>query len=72
MRAGHKSSAMRMLTRVEEMLTLGENVDLSTLNQLCMSLKEKLEEIKVLDGKILSLVKDCHKLTLESEIGYYD
>ena len=46
------------MTRVEEMLSLGESLDLSKLNQLRMSLREKLEEIKVLDSEILSLVKD--------------
>ncbi len=57
-RAGHKSSATKMMTRVEEMLASGESLDLSKLNQLRMSLREKLEEIKVLDSEILSLVKD--------------
>ena len=57
-RAGHKSSATRMMTRVKEMLASEESLDLSKLNQLRMSLKEKLEEIKVLDGEILSPVKD--------------
>ena len=58
MRAGHKSSATKMMTRVEEMLSSGESLDPSKLNQLRMSLREKLEEIKVLDGEILSFVKD--------------
>ena len=57
-RAGHKSSATKMTTRVEEMLLSGESIKLSKLNQLRMSLRKKLEEIKVLASKILSLVKD--------------
>ena len=57
-RAGHKSSATKMMTRVEEMLSSGESLDPSKLNQLRMSLREKLEEIKVVDGEILSLIKD--------------
>ena len=47
-----------MMTRVEEMLSSGESLDLSKLNQLRKSVHEKLEEIKVLDSEILSLVKD--------------
>ena len=35
--------------KVEEMLASGESLDLSKLNQLHMSLEEKLEEIKVRD-----------------------
>ena len=51
-RAGHTSSATKMMTRVEEMLALGESLDPSKLNELRMSLHEKLE----ID--ILSLVND--------------
>ena len=57
-RAGHKSSTIKMMTRVEEIMSSGESLDPSKLNQLRMSLREKLEEIKVVDGEILSLVKD--------------
>ena len=57
-RAGHESSATKTMTRVEEMLSSGESLDPSKLNQLRISLREKLEEIKVLDSEILSLVKD--------------
>ena len=39
------------------------------LNQLSMSLKEKLEEIKLLDAEILTLVGDDE---LEDEIGRAD
>ena len=65
-RAGHKSSATE---RVGEMLASGESLDLAKLNQLRMSLKEKLEEVKVLDGEILSLVKDDE---VDDEIGQAD
>ena len=49
---------MRMITRVEDMLASEDVLDHSKLNQLAMSLKEKLEEIKVLDSEILTLVDD--------------
>ena len=68
-RGGHKSSATRMITRVEEMLAAGGNLDLSKLNQLGMSIKEKLEEIKVLDCDVLALVGDTE---LDDEIAQAD
>ena len=57
-RAGHRSSTTRMITRVEEMLASGGSLDLSKLEQLNMSLKEKLHEIKILDSEIVTLVGD--------------
>ena len=51
------------------MLDSGEPLDPSKLNQLRMSLKEKLEEIKVLDGEILSLVGDKE---VDNEIAQAD
>lgn len=57
-RAGHKASITKMITRVEEMLASGDPLDPLKLNQLRMSLKEKLQEVKAMDGEILSLVED--------------
>ena len=68
-RAGHKSSATRMVSKVEDILSSAGTTDTSKLSQLNMSLKEKLEEIKVLDGEILSLVADGD---LENEIAQAD
>jgi len=68
-RAGHKASATRMMRAVDEVLTAGEDLDQARLNQLGMSLKEKLEEIKVLDNEILSLVADDE---LDDEISQAD
>lgn len=68
-RGGHKASATRMITRVEEMLASEETLDRPKLNQLGMSLKEKLGEIKVLDAEILTLVGDDE---LEDEISQAD
>lgn len=68
-RGGHKASATRMISRVEEMLASGEDLDRPLLNQLGMSLKEKQEEIKVLDSEILSLIGDDR---LEDEIAQAD
>ena len=66
MRGGHKSSATKMTSRVEEMLDK-ENIDHSKLNQLGMRLQEKLEEIKVLDAEILALsrMKTLRKRSLK-------
>ena len=43
--------------------------DISKLNQLGMSLKEKLQEVKVFDGEIPTLVKDDE---LDDEIAQAD
>ena len=44
-RAGHKSSATKMITKAEELLAASGLLDLNKLDQIGMSLKEKLEEI---------------------------
>ena len=64
-RAGHKVSATRMLTQINALLA-DESPDLSKLSQLKLSLQEKLETIKLLDGEMLGLV-DEGDLTLEIE-----
>lgn len=55
-RAGHKGSTTRMITKVEELPSGAEAPDPLTLKQLGMSLREKLEVIKTLDGEILEHV----------------
>lgn len=65
-RGGHKASATRLLTKVEEMVGAAEPADPFKLSQLGMSIKEKLEDIKVLDAEILTLVSEDE---LEGEIA---
>ena len=55
-RRGHKSSAMRIMTRVTEMLASPDALDKPKLSQLERSLKEKLQEIKAMDAEILKFV----------------
>lgn len=57
-RGGHKASATKMITKAEELLSKPEAPDPLALKQLGMSLREKLEVIKTLDGEILELVKE--------------
>ena len=68
-RGGHKASATRMMSRADELMASEGAPDVSKLNQLGMSLKEKLQEIKVFDSEILALVKDDE---LEDEIAQAD
>ena len=49
------ASATQMMSGVDEIMA-GPNIP--KLNELGMSLKEKLEEVKVFDSEILALVKD--------------
>ncbi len=58
-RGGHKSSAKKMMSTVEELLAGDDPPDPSRLTQLGMSLKEKLEVIKTLDSEILDLVTEA-------------
>lgn len=51
-RGGHKASATRMVTRVEELLKAKGTLDPSKLNQLDMSLREKL------DAEVLGLTTE--------------
>ena len=66
-RGGHKASATRMMSRVDEIMAAAGDPDIATLNQLGMSLKEKLQEIKVFDSEILALDEE-----LEEEIAQAD
>ena len=57
-RGGHKASVTRMMLRADELMAYEGAPDVFKLNQLGMSLKEKLQEVKVFDSEILTLVKD--------------
>ena len=54
-RAGHKASATRNIGRAEELLS-EEYPDDSTLICIKMSLQEKLDTLKNLDGEIVNLL----------------
>ena len=57
------------MSRVDEIMAAEGGPDIPMLNQLGMSLKEKLQEVKVCDSEILALVKDEE---LEDEIAQAD
>ena len=57
-RAGHKGSTTKMIAQVEELLAGTDAPDPLALKQLGMSLREKLDVIKTLDGEILDLVEE--------------
>ena len=62
-RAGHKASATRMLTNVNELLSTlepGPTTDTSKLTQLKLSLQEKLETLRQPDSEILDLTEEDH------------
>ena len=56
-RAGHRASATRTLTKVNEALT-AETSDESKLLQLKLTLEEKLGTLKLLDGEIIDLIEE--------------
>jgi len=56
-RAGHRASATRMITQTETLLS-EETPNVVKLSQSKLSLQEKLETIKVLDGEMLELMED--------------
>lgn len=56
-RAGHKASATRNITRAETLLA-EDHPDVSTLTQIKMSLREKLDTLRQLDGEIVNLLDD--------------
>ena len=61
--AGHKVSATRMLTNVNELLSTlepGPTTDTSKLTQLKLSLQEKLKILRQLDSEILDLTEEDH------------
>ena len=65
--AGHKASATRMLNEIDGLLAK-EMSDVLKLSQLKLSLKEKLETLKLLGVEILELTKDDNLIT-EIEAG---
>ena len=67
-RAGHRGSATRMMNLADDFLA-AHIVDKARLAQLKLSLEEKLEILKQLDGAILDLTKEDH---LEDEIQAAD
>ena len=55
-RAGHKASATKTICHIEEGLT-SDTPDKSRLSLLRLTLKEKFETIKALDGEIIDLIE---------------
>ena len=56
-RAGHKASASRLVKKVDELLA-GDSPSTSKLVQVKLSLMEKLNVLKQLDGEILELIEE--------------
>ena len=56
-RAGHRASATRMVNKARELLA-EDAPDVAKLSQLRLSLQEKLDVLKQLDGEILDLVDE--------------
>ena len=56
-RAGHRSSATKMITRSEKLLA-EDSPDVPRLLQLKLSLTEKLDTLKKLDSEILDMVEE--------------
>ena len=59
-RAGHRGSVTKMLRQVEELMAAldpGARVDTAKLSRLKLSLHEKLDTLKLLDGEILDLIE---------------
>lgn len=65
-RAGHRGSVSRMVKKSEELLA-AEHPDITTLSQLRLSLKEKLEVLSKLDSEILYLIDEEAGITEEIE-----
>ena len=57
-RAGHRSSATRIMNQLAEGSATEEGLTLDRLQQCKLSLKEKLETLKTLDQEILMLIED--------------
>ena len=67
-RAGHRGSTTRMLREVDELLA-ADTLDKARLAQLKLSLQEKLDTLKQIDGEILELTEEGD---LENEIQQAD
>ena len=57
-RAGHRSSAMRLMNQLEEASAATGGPALERLLQWKLSLNDKLQKLKSLDNEILALVND--------------
>ena len=68
-RAGHRSSATRMINQLETDRTSDEGLTLIRLQQCKLMLQEKLQTLNTLDQEILTLVEDS---ALEEEIEQAD
>ena len=68
-RAGHKASATKLLHQING-ATTAPSPDTANLRSLRMSLTEKIETLKLLDGEIVDLIDD--KGALASEIEQAD
>lgn len=56
-RAGHKGSATRMMSKVDNLMA-EDTPDPAILSRLKLSLNEKLDVLKQLDGEILALIEE--------------
>ena len=56
-RAGHRGSATKAIRRTEDLLS-SDNPDADKLSQLKLTLSEKLDVLKLLDGEILDMVEE--------------
>jgi hypothetical protein len=71
-RAGHRASATKAIKRSEDVLADGKP-DIDKLEQLKLTLKEKLEVLKVLDGEVLDMVEEDHMVAeIEQADGFKD
>ena len=68
-RAGHRSSATRLMNQLEGEYEIEDGPTLDRLKQCKVSLNEKLDKLRELDEQILALVKDEN---IESEIEQAD
>ena len=68
-RAGHRSSATRLMNQVEEASAVTGGPAIDKLLQWKLSLTEKLAKLKLLDDEILTLVEDS---AIEDEIEQAD
>ena len=57
-RAGHKASTTKLLSKLDELRVDSDSVDTSKLLRLKLSLEEKLHTLKTLDGEILDLTTE--------------
>ena len=65
-RAGHKASATKTMSKIDDIVGT-DSPDSSTLSLMKLTLKEKLETIRVLDSEIVELIDDEAAVTTEIE-----